>query len=78
MHNKAVPMGFETRRNNTKKDKRQIIKQSLWDLKLLVLFDFFISSVIIKQSLWDLKRIVYLCERGGYPYNKAVPMGFET
>ena len=72
-------MGFETPRlDRGNVISFVIIKQSLWDLKLLKWSCSSKSPIIIKQSMW-----------AGFPkstrpqfqiayHNKAVPMGFET
>ncbi len=55
----AVPMGFETSVLPSNIDTiRNILKQSLWDLKLWgELGDIGAPPCILKQSLWDLKHI---------------------
>jgi len=73
-------MGFETAPTVTNPHQNLcIIKQSLWDLKLL-LYPRTSSRAtsIIKQSLWDLKHDYFVNKTAEKANNKAVPMGFET
>ena len=65
-NHEAIPMGFETKRESKIQHSPQIMKPSLWDLKLPMAVNDDRRSWIMKPSLWDLKLVLFECIHVGY------------